>query len=121
MPIDTLSHSIALCNKILRSLNINGLCTYDNLHKAYIFEQSNSLVNCSYILIFLQNSACYTINANTHHWNRINTNEIMDSHNISICNDKIVHMVQLPPAKPNEANAIETFANCIIPKQSTKH
>ena len=97
MVIDTLLHSNALCNKILQSLNLNGLCTYDSLHKSDIFEQSNSLVNCSYILIFLQNSACYTINLVTHQWYRINTHEIMDSHNITICNDKTVHMVQLPP------------------------
>ena len=55
MDIDTLSHSSALCNKILQSLNLNGLCKYDSLCKAYIFEQSNILVNCSHILIFIKN------------------------------------------------------------------
>ena len=83
---------------------------YDSLHKAYMFEHSNILVNCSHILTFLNTLACYTINLDTHQWYRINTHEITDSHNIAICNDKTVHMVQLPPAKPNEANAIETFA-----------
>ena len=34
----------------------------------------------------------------------------MESHNIMICNDKTVNIVQLPPAQPPEANAIETFA-----------
>ena len=48
-------------------------------------------------------------------WYRINTHEITDSHNITICNDKTVHMLQLPPAEPNEANAIETFARLSTP------
>ena len=39
MDIDILLHSNTLCNKILQSLNLNGLCKYDSLHKAYIFEQ----------------------------------------------------------------------------------
>ena len=39
----------------------------------------------------------------------------MDSHNIVICNDKTVHMVQLPPPKPNKANTIETFARLSSP------
>ena len=34
----------------------------------------------------------------------------LDSHNISICNDKTINMVQLLPAEPNEANVFETFA-----------
>ena len=35
MDTDALSHSPALCNNILQSLNLNGLCKYDNLQKAY--------------------------------------------------------------------------------------
>ena len=58
MDIDTLSHSDALCNKILQSLNLNGLCKYDSLHKAYTFEQSSIPVNCSHIFIFLKTLAC---------------------------------------------------------------
>ena len=34
----------------------------------------------------------------------------MDRHNIAICNDTTVNMVQLPQVEPSEANAIETFA-----------
>ena len=34
----------------------------------------------------------------------------MESHNITICNDKTDNMVQLPPPEPPEANAIGTFA-----------
>ena len=37
----------------------------------------------------------------------------MDSHNITICNDKTVHMLKLQPAKPNEVNAIETSARLL--------
>ena len=44
MAIDTLLHSNALCNKILQSLNLNGLCIYASLHKAYIFEQTVWLI-----------------------------------------------------------------------------
>ena len=49
-------------------------------------------------------------NLDTHYWLRVNTQEIMDSHNIAICNDGLVNMVQLPSAESNEANAIKTFA-----------
>ena len=34
MDIDKLSHSTTLCNKLLQSLNLNGLCKYDNSHQA---------------------------------------------------------------------------------------
>ena len=37
MNIDTLLHSKTLHDKILQSLNFNGFCTYDSLHKTYIF------------------------------------------------------------------------------------
>ena len=40
-----------------------------------------------------------------------NSHKIMESHNIMICNDKTVNMVQLTPAEPPEANAIKTFAS----------
>ena len=52
MAIDALSHSPELCNKILWELNLNGLCQYSKSHKAYIFEKSNCIVNCSYMLRF---------------------------------------------------------------------
>ena len=94
----------------LKSLNLNGLCKYDSLHKAYIIEHSDIPVICFHILIFLKTLAFYTITQDTHQWYRINTQKIMDSHNIAICNDKTVNMVQLPPVEPNEANTIEIFA-----------
>ena len=61
MDIDALSHSLQLCNKILQELNLNGLCQYSKSHKAYIFEKSNCIVNCSRMLIFLRQSTCYVV------------------------------------------------------------
>ena len=104
MNIDAISHSNPLHNNKLKSLNCNGLCKYDSLYKAYIFEHSDILVNCSY----------------TPQWYRINTHEIMDSHNIAICNDQTVNIVQLPPVESNEANAIETFARLTTTHRKTK-
>ena len=119
MDIDGLSHSNKLRNQIMKSLNLKGLCKYISLHKAYMFEESNILVNFSHILIFLKPSACYMVNPNMHQWYRINSHKIMESHNIIICNDKTVNMVQLPPAEPPEANAIETFARLTTIKSNT--
>ena len=94
--IDTISHSNTHHNKIMKLLNLKSLYKYDSWHKAYIFEHSKTPANCSYILIFLKTLACYTITPDTHQWYWINTHEIMDSHNIAICNDTIVNMVWLP-------------------------
>ena len=33
----------------------------------------------------------------------------MEHHDVALCNDKSVHMVQLPPAEPGERNAFETI------------
>ena len=121
MDIDKLLHCNALHNKILQSLNFNGLCKYDSLHKAYIFEQPDNLVNCSHILIFLKKTlTCNTITPDTHQWYRISTHEITDSHNITICNDRTVKMEQLPSAESNEANAIETFPRLSTTNSETK-
>ena len=94
----------------MKYLNQKGLCKYDSLHKAYIFEQSTISVNCSHILISLKHLACYMVNSDTHQWYRINSHKIMERKNIITCNDQTVNMTQLPPADPPEANAIETFA-----------
>ena len=91
MDIDTLSHSNALHDKILQLLNLKGLCKYDSLCKAYIFELSNIPVDCSHILIFLNSSAHYTITPHTDQWYRLSTHEFMDSHNITICNENSQH------------------------------
>ena len=109
MDIDRLSHSNTLHIQIMESLNQKDLCKYDSLSKTSIFEQSNIPVNCSHIFIFLKPLACYTIHPDTHQWYRINTHEFMESHNITICNDKTVHRMLLPPAEPAETNAFETF------------
>ena len=108
MDIDTLSHSTTLCKKIIQSLNINSLCKYDNLHKAYLLEYSNKPINSSYILVFLKQLACYTVTPDTHYWYRINNNGVTDNHNIAIFNDTTINMVPLPPAEPSEFNAFET-------------
>ena len=110
LDIDILSHSNTLYNQIMGFLNQTGLCKYDSLCRAYVFVQSAIPANCSYILIFLKHLACYTINPYTHQWYRIDSHEIKESHNVTICNDKTVNMVQLPPAEPPEANAMESFA-----------
>ena len=60
------------------------------------------------------------VNPETHQWYRINICKIRESHNIMICNDKTVNMVQLPPAEPPEANAIETFAMLTSINSNTK-
>ena len=93
----------------MKSLHQKGLCTYNSLHKAYIFEQSTIPFNCSHISIFLKHLACYTVNLDTHQWYRINSHEIIKNHNIAICKNKTVNMVQLPPAEPPNVNAIKTF------------
>ena len=64
MDTDALSHSPTVHNKIPQELNLNGLCQYNNAHQAYIFENSNCIVNCSYILIF---KAIYMLHHYTNH------------------------------------------------------
>ena len=79
MDIDALSHSPELCNEILQELNHSGLCQYNKLHKAYIFEKSNCIVNCSHMLIFLRQLTCYVITPHIHQWYKINVNEILEN------------------------------------------
>ena len=74
-----LSHSPTLYNKILQELNLNGLCKYNNTHQSSSYENSNKIVNCSYILVFLKQSTCFAITADTYQWYRIHANEITDS------------------------------------------
>ena len=112
MDRDTLSHSTTLCNKIIQSLNYvfhSKVCASMTIYIRHIFEYSNKPVNCSSILIFLKLCVCYTKTPNTHQWYRINTNEITDNHNTTICNDTTINMVSLPSAKPSESNAFETI------------
>ena len=108
MDIDALSHSPALCNKIFQELNLNGLCLYNNTHQAYLFRNSNKIVNCNYIPYILKQSTCYTITPDTHQWYRIYTYERTGNHKIALCNDSTVHMVSLQPAEPLEVHAFKT-------------
>ena len=84
MDIDASSHSLTLCNKIVEELKLNGLVKYSNTHQAYIFENSNKIVNSPTSLYFLKQSACYSITPDTHQWYTINTNEITDNHKIAL-------------------------------------
>ena len=100
---------------MLQSLNLYGLCKYDNSHQAYLFEHSKKPLNCSYILVFLKQSTCYTVTPDTHQWYRTNTNEITDSHNITVCcNGTTLNMALLPTAEPFESNASETIVRLIL-------
>ena len=109
MDIDTLSHSHELCNKIIQELTLNGLCQYSNLHKAYIFQKSNCVVNCSYMLIFLRQSTYYGIMPHTHQWYKINANDILKNRKLALCDDQLAHRVPLPPAELPEINAFTTI------------
>ena len=109
MNIDALPHSSTLQNKILWELNIHGLCKYSSTQQTYLYENSNKIVNFSYILIFLKQSTCYGITPDTHQWYRINANEVTDNHKIPLCNDPTIHMAPLPSAEPSEVNAVKTI------------
>ena len=109
-----MSHSTTICNKVLQAMSLNGLCKYDISRQAYLFEHSNKPVNCSHILVFLKQSACYTVNLNTHQWYRINTNEITNNHAIAICNDNSINIVPLPPAEPSEFNTFGTITRLLL-------
>ena len=85
-----------------------------NTNQAYLYENSNKIFNCSYILVFLKQSTCYTRTPDTHQWYRINPNEITDNHKIELCNDLTVHMVSIPSAEPWEVNAVETIARLTL-------
>ena len=103
-----MSHSTIICNKVLQTMNLNGLCKYDIPQQAYLFEHSNKPVSCSHILVFLKQSTCYTVDPDTHQWYRINANDIINNHTIAICNDDSINMVPLPPAEPPQFSAFGT-------------
>ena len=54
--------------KILQEFSLLGLYQYNNAHQAYIIENSNHIVTCSYIVIFLRQSTCYIITPDTQQW-----------------------------------------------------
>ena len=115
MYINTLSHSPTVENKILQELNLHGLCKY-NSTQAYLYENSNKIVNCAYTVLFLKQSTCYAITTGTHQWYRVNNDEITDNHKIALCNDPAVHMVPLSSAAPSEVHAVE-----IVQRPSKTH
>ena len=55
-----------------------------------------------------------------HQWYRVNNHMITDTHQVTIYNDKTVHMIQIPLAGPNKTEAIETFAMLSIQNNPTK-
>ena len=93
MDINSLSHSPELCNEILQESNHSGLCQYNKSCKAYIFEKSNCILNCSHMLTFLRQSMCYVIAPHPHQWYKINANEITENHILALCDDQSAHMV----------------------------
>ena len=72
-------------------------------------------------MYFLKQSTCYTITQDTHHWYRINVNEITNTHKIALSNDLTVHMVPLPPGKTLEVNAFETIARLTFTQTQNEH
>ena len=74
--INKLSHSTTRHNTVLQTMTLNGLYKYDTSQQAYLFEHSGIPVNCTHILVFLKQSACFTVNPETHQWYRMNANEI---------------------------------------------
>ena len=94
---------------------------HDMLHQAYVYENSNKIINCSYILVFLKQSTCYTTTPDKHQWYRINANEITDNHKIALCNDPTVHMVPLPSVEPSEVNTVETIARLTLSQIHKNH
>ena len=121
MDIDTLSHSPTIHYRILQELNLNDLCQYNNIHQTYLFENSNKIVNFSYILVFLKQSACYIITPDTHQWYRTNTNEIIENHKITLHNDPAVHMVPILPAEFSKINTFNTMARLTVPQTQNEH
>ena len=58
--------------------------------------------------LYLRQSMCYVIMPHTHQWYKINANEFLDSHKLSLCDNQLTHMVPAPPAEPLEINAFTT-------------
>ena len=52
MNIEKLSHTSTVQKKIVWELNLHGLCKYNNTQQAYLYVNSNEVVNCPYILYF---------------------------------------------------------------------
>ena len=93
------------------------LCASMTIYAKHIFlEDSNKPIKCSCILVFLKQSACYTVNPDIHQWYMINTNKITDNHKIAICNDTTINMVPLPPAEPSEFNTFERIVRLSLPQ-----
>ena len=48
--------------------------------------------------MFLNVGRCYLITLHSHQWYRNNTKEFLQNHELALCDDKVAHMVALPPA-----------------------
>ena len=52
---------------------------------------------------------CYGIKPHANQWYKINANEILENHKLALCNDKLTHMIPVPPAEPPEINTFTTI------------
>ena len=102
MDIDAISHLPSLCIKIVQELNLNGLCQYCNSHQAYVFKNSNHLVNCSNILVFLRQSMCYFITPIMHQWYKISANKILENRKLALCDDNRPTLYQYHQLNPQK-------------------
>ena len=59
--------------------------------------------------MFLNMATCYVVTPHAHQWYRINTKEILQDHELALCDDTITHMVPLPLAELPAINAYMTI------------
>ena len=55
--------------------------------------------------MFLNTATCYVITPHTHQWYQINTKEILQVHELALCDDEVAQMVPSPPDEPPPINA----------------
>ena len=55
-------------------------------------------VDCSHVFMSLNMATGHVITPHTHQWYRINIEEILQDHELALCDGKVAHMVPLPPA-----------------------
>ena len=51
----------------------------------------------------------YVITPHTHHWYKININEILQNHKLVLCDDHSAHVVSLTSAEQPAVNAFTTM------------
>ena len=59
--------------------------------------------------MFLNMAACYVVTPHIHQWYRINTKEILQDHELVLCDDEVAYMVPLPPSEPLAMNTYMTL------------